>query len=49
VAAVFAAQLALNYPSFADVCVKIRIYLRKLAGQIYAYFLFFLVVKMMIL
>ena len=25
-AAVFAAQLALNYPSFAEVCVTIRIY-----------------------
>ena len=30
VAAVFAAQLALNYPSFADVCVKIRIYINLL-------------------
>ena len=30
VAAVFAAQLALNYPSFADVCVTIRIYINLL-------------------
>ena len=28
--AVFAAQLALNYPSFADVCVTIRIYINLL-------------------
>ena len=27
VAAVFAAQQALNYPSFADVCVTMRIYI----------------------
>ena len=30
VVAVFAAQLALNYPSFADVCVTIRIYINLL-------------------
>jgi len=30
VAAVFAAQLALNYPSFSDVCVTIRIYVNLL-------------------
>jgi len=30
VAAVFAAQLALNYPSFADDCVTIRIYINLL-------------------
>ena len=29
-AAVFAAQLALNYPSFADVCVTIKIYINLL-------------------
>ena len=29
-AAVFAAQLALNYPSFVDVCVTIRIYINLL-------------------
>ena len=30
VAAVFAAQLALNYPSFTDVCATIRIYINLL-------------------
>jgi len=31
VAAVFAAQLALNYPSFADACVTIRMYINLLS------------------